>query len=178
LQSIQDNVRHNLAKDLEDYGIELVRLNIESIKVLDEDIARKLAGQSITSAEYTTKQATLVKEYDIKTTEARLRAETDNIAVVQSNQAIISLAQAKLDSARIEAEALLIAANARRKVEEIQGSIYTQYPLLFDLEISKIKAGALSKATIYLTPKDMGNFFNAPVEIFNSFAPTETDTKL
>jgi len=129
-------------------------------------------------------QSTLVKEYDIKTTEARLRAETDNIAVVQSNQAIISLAQAKLDSARIEAEALLIAANARRKVEEIQGSIYSQYPLLFDLEISKIKAEALSRATIYLTPKDMGNFFNAPVEIFNSFAvppvpeTPETDIKL
>jgi len=100
--SIQDHVRKNLARDLEDYGIELARLNIETLKVLDEDIAKKLAGQSVTSAEYTTKQASLVKEYEIKTTEARLRAETENIAVQQRNQAIISQAQAKLDSAKKE----------------------------------------------------------------------------
>jgi len=171
-ETIQDHVRKNLAKDLEDYGIELVRLNIETIKVLDEDIAKKLAGQSVTSAEFTTKQATLVKEYDIKTTEARLRAETDNIAVQQQNQAIISQAQAKLDSAKIEAEALLIEADAKRRAEELNGQIYQQFPQLFEMELAKIKAQALKKSTIIITPKGMGgNFFNSPVALMDALSP-------
>jgi len=173
--TIQDLVRKNLAKDLEDYGIELARLNIETLKVLDEDIAKKLAGQSVTSAEYTTKQASLVKEYEIKTTEARMRAETDNIAVQQVNQAIISQAQAKLDSAKREADALLITADAKRKAEEMKGELYTKFPLLFELEMAKIKSQALASATIYMTPQEAGNFFNSPIALLNTL--NQTDNK-
>lgn len=160
-------MKQNLANDLEDDGIELTRLNIETIKVLDEEIAKKLAGQSVTSAEFTTKQATLVKEYDIKTTEARLRAETDNIALQQQNQAIILQAQAKLDAAKREAEASLIAAEAQRKAAELKGELYQKYPQLLELELTRIKAEALKGATIYITPQDMGGFFNSPVALFN-----------
>jgi regulator of protease activity HflC (stomatin/prohibitin superfamily) len=170
--SIQDIVRKNLAVDLEDYGIELVRLNIESIKVLDGDIAKKLAGQSVTSAEFTTKQATLVKEYDIKTTEARLRAETDNIVVQQKNQAVISQAQAKLDAARIEAEALLIAAQAQQTAQEMLGKLYERYPRLLEVELVKIKAQAIQSAKLYVTPQTLGNFMNSPTDFFQQ-KPTE-----
>jgi regulator of protease activity HflC (stomatin/prohibitin superfamily) len=168
VQTIQDQVKTNLAKDLLEYGIELVRLNIETIKVLDEEIARKLAGQSVVSAEYTTKQATLVKEYDIKTTEARLRAETENIALQQRNQALILQAQAQLDAAKREAEAKLVAADAYRKTEEMKGELYQKYPQLFELEMAKIKAEALKNATIFITPHDMGNFFNSPLALFTA----------
>jgi len=167
VQTIQDQVKTNLAKDLLEYGIELVRLNIETIKVLDEEIAHKLAGQSVVSAEYTTKQATLVKEYDIKTTEARLRAETENIALQQRNQALILQAQAQLDAAKREAEAKLVAADAYRKTEEMKGELYRKYPQLFELEMAKIKAEALKNATIFITPQDMGNFFNSPLALFD-----------
>jgi len=167
-----------LAKDLAEYGVELARLNIETMKVLDEEIARKLAGQSVTSAEFTTKQASLVKEYDIKTTEARLRAETDNIAVQQKNQALIADAQAKLDSAKREADALLIAADARRKAEEMQGELFTKFPMLFELEMAKIKAAALKNATIYITPQDMGNVFNSPLALFNAMAAANKQDKI
>jgi regulator of protease activity HflC (stomatin/prohibitin superfamily) len=170
LQTIQDHVKQNLAHDLEDYGIELARLNIETIKVMDEEIAKKLAGQSVTSAEYTTKQATLVKEYDIKTTEAKLRADTDNIALQQKNQALISQAQAKLDAAQREANASLIVADAQRKAAEMQGELYTKYPQLLELEMLRIKAEALKGATIYITPNDMGNVFNSPLNFFNQMA--------
>jgi len=172
--TIQDSVRKNLAKDLEEYGIELLRLNIETLKVLDEEIAKKLSGQSVTSAEYTTKQATLVKEYDIKTTEARLRAETENIAVQQRNQAIIADAQAKLDKAKREADALLIAAEAQRKASEFQGELFQKFPALYELEMAKIKAEAIKRATIYITPQDMGNFFNSPFMLFNSINKPNT----
>uniref|UniRef100_A0A6B2L102 Band 7 domain-containing protein n=1 Tax=Arcella intermedia TaxID=1963864 RepID=A0A6B2L102_9EUKA len=168
--TIQDQVKKHLARDLEDCGIELARMNIETMKVLDEEIAKKLAGQSVTSAEFTTKQATLVKEYDIKTTEAKLRAETDNISVQQKNQALIADAQARLESAKREAEALLIQADAKRKAEEMKGELYAKYPQLYELELAKIRTDALRSATIFITPQEMGNLFNTPfgLSLFNN----------
>jgi regulator of protease activity HflC (stomatin/prohibitin superfamily) len=173
ITAIQDHVRQSLVHDLADYGIELVRMNIETLKVLDEEIAKKLAGHSVISAEFTTKQATLVKEYDIKTTEARLRADTDNIQLQQKNQAIVAQAQAKLDSAQREAEALLIGAEARRKAEEMRGQLFTTYPQLFELEMAKIKADALKNATIYVSPQEMANFFNSPFSVFTNVNPVK-----
>jgi len=166
--TIQDSVRKHLARDLEEYGIELLRLNIETLKVLDEEIAKKLSGQSVTSAEFTTKQATLVKEYDIKTTEARLKADTENIAVQQRNQAMLSEAQAKLEKAKREAESLLISSEAARKAAEFQGELFTKFPMLYELEMAKIKAQALKNCTIYITPQDMGNFLSSPLAMFTS----------
>eukprot|EP01133_Synstelium_polycarpum_P010734 gene10734-12493_t len=177
VQTIQDRVKTNLAKDLFEYGIELARLQIETIKVLDTEIAKKLAGQSVTSAEYTTKQATLVKEYDIKTTEAKMKAETDNIALVQKNQAIVSEAMAKLQSAQREAESLLITADAQRKASEMQGELFAKFPALFELEMAKIKAKALQGATIYITPQDVGNFMNSPLVYFDRLAAGKKDEK-
>jgi len=164
--NIQDQVKAKLAMDLQEYGIELVRLNIETVKVLDADIAKQLAGQSITSAEYTTKQATLVKEYDIKTTEAKMRAETENIAIMQLNQSVISQARAKLEASKLEAEALIIAAEARQKVEAMRGTILRDYPQMFELEMMKLKIDILQKTTIYATPQDIGGFLSSPVGMF------------
>jgi len=145
--------------------------------VIDEEIAKKLAGQSITSAEFTTKQSTLVKEYDIKTTEARMRAETDNIALQQQNQAVISQAQAKLDAARKEGDALLITSDAQRKAAEMQGELFTKFPQLLELELTKIKANALKNATIYITPQDMGNFFSSPFALFNNMGQRQNQNQ-
>ncbi|EGG23533.1 vacuolin B [Cavenderia fasciculata] len=167
IQTIQDRVKGNLANDLLEYGIELCRLQIETIKVIDADIAKKLAGQSITSAEYTTKQATLVKEYDIKTTEAKLKAETDNIALTQRNQAIVSEAQAKLLSAQRDADALLIAADAQKRAQEMLGELYVKFPCLLELEMAKIKAKALQGAHLYVCPSDAGNFLASPIAYFD-----------
>ncbi|EGC35741.1 prohibitin domain-containing protein [Dictyostelium purpureum] len=177
VQTIQDRVKGNLARDLLEFGVELQRLQIETMKVLDTEIAKKLAGQSVTSAEYTTKQATLVKEYDIKTTEARLKAETDNIALAQKNQAVIAESQAKLQSAQKEAEALLIAADAQRKAQEMQGELFTKYPILAEIELAKIKAQALKGATLYITPQDAGNFMNSPLVYVDQLMNKQQITK-
>jgi len=172
-QTIQDRVKSNLAMDLADYGIELARLQIENMKVLDIEIAKQLAGQSVTSAEFTTKQATLVKEYDIKTTEARMKAETDNIALQQRNQAVIAGAQAKLDSAHRQADAVLIAAEAQRKAASLRGELYRKYPALMEIERAKLKAQALAGATIFVSPEDVGAFLTSPTSFFDAIHPPQ-----
>jgi regulator of protease activity HflC (stomatin/prohibitin superfamily) len=169
-QTIQDRVKSNLAMDLADYGIELSRLQIENMKVLDLEIAKQLAGQSVTSAEFTTKQATLVKEYDIRTTEARMKAETDNIALQQRNQAVIAGAQSKLDAAQREADALIVAADAQRKAAALRGELYRKYPALLEIERAKLKAKALEGATIFISPEDMAGFLTSPTSFFDSIS--------
>lgn len=169
-QTIQDRVKMHLAMDLADYGIELSRLQIENMKVLDTEIAKQLAGQSVTSAEFTTKQATLVKEYDIKTTEARMKAETDNIALQQRNQAIIAGAQASLDAAQREADALIISAEAQRKAQSLRGELLRKYPALLEIEKAKLKAQALKGATLLMTPEDFQKYLAAPTSLFDSLA--------
>jgi len=167
--TIQDEVRRCLAHDLEDYGIELVRMNIETLKVLDEEIAKQLSRQSVTSADFTTRQAMLVKEYDIKTTQARLDAETKNILVQQHNQAVLAEAQTQLDKARREAEAKIIAAEATKKATEFQAELYTKYPVLVEIELARIRADAIKNATVYITPTELSTFFGGPV---NTMAQT------
>lgn len=169
-QTIQDRVKSHLAMDLADYGIELSRLQIENMKVLDLEIAKQLAGQSVTSAEFTTKQATLVKEYDIRTTEARMKAETDNIALMQRNQAIIAGAQAKLDAAQREADAVLIAADAERKAAALRGHLYRRYPALLELEKAKLQAQALKGATLVMSEDQLSTYLQHPVDFFDNIA--------
>lgn len=169
-QTIQDRVKSHLAMDLADYGIQLSRLQIENMKVLDTEIAKQLAGQSVTSAEFTTKQATLVKEYDIKTTEARMRAETDNIALMQRNQAIIAGAQAKLDAAQREADAVLIAADAERKAAALRGHLYRKYPALLELEKAKLQAQAFKGATLVMSEDQLSAYLQHPANFFDNIA--------
>jgi len=175
VMTMQDRVRDNLANDLSEYGIELARLDIETLKVLDEEIAKKLAGQSVIGAEYTTKQATLVKEYDIKTTEAKLLAETENIKVQQRTQAKIAEAQANLDSARKNAEAKIVAAQAEQKAQEFRGELFTKYPILYELEMASIRAKALKNSTIYVTPKHLGGLMSASSMFKSVFSGTEKE---
>lgn len=174
-QTIQDRVKSHLALDLADYGIELSRLQIENMKVLDTEIAKQLAGQSVTSAEFTTKQATLVKEYDIRTTEARMKAETDNIALMQRNQAIIAGAQAKLDAAQREADAVLIAADAERKAAALRGHLYRKYPALLELERAKLKAAALRGATLVLSQDQLDQYLNHPIDLFDNISAAKLE---
>jgi len=103
-----------------------------------------------------------------KTTEARLKADTENIAVQQRNQAMLAEAQAKLEKAKREADALLISSEAARKAAEFQGELFTKFPMLYELEMAKIKAQALKNCTIYITPQDMGNFLSSPLAMFTS----------
>jgi len=60
----------------------------------------------------------------------------------------------------------------------MQGELFTKFPMLFELEMAKIKAAALKNATIYITPQDMGNVFNSPLALFNAMAAANKQDKI
>ncbi|EGC38914.1 hypothetical protein DICPUDRAFT_75548 [Dictyostelium purpureum] len=73
--------------------------------------------------------------------------------IVQKNQAVIVESQAKPQFSQKKVEALLIATDAQRKSQEMQGEIFTKYPILAEIELAKTKAQVLKGATLYITPK-------------------------
>jgi len=83
---------------------------------------------------------------------------------------MLAEAQAKLERAKREAEALLISSDASRKAAEFQGELFSKFPMLYEIEMAKIKAQALKNTTIYITPQDMGNFFSSPLSVFTAMS--------
>jgi len=106
------------------------------------------------NAELTTQQAQLVKKYDIKLTKARLKADIANIRLTQKNQALISSADSVLLAAKLNAQAILIQAEAKQKAEAMQGEVYLKYPKLLELELAKLHWSVLEKATVFITSSD------------------------
>jgi len=177
----QDEVKDALAKDLAEYGIELVRLNVETPKILDTKIADEMAEASISSAKSNAKESTLEQSYRIAKRSAEQEAETRRIAQEQQNQTIVSQAEAKLKAADLnkqatimeaeaEKEALLrraeaeaksieLKAEAQKKAMDMQGTSLSASPALLELKIAEVKAEAISKAQLSLTSPELATLF-------------------
>ncbi len=148
LQHFQDIVKDQLSHDLREYGIELVRLNIETPKIMDTDIAKKMSEQSLRTAEAAAQQAVLQQKYDIETQEAERTAKARDIAQTQVNGATISQAQARLQAAEIDARAVIVQAEAKQKAAMLEGEIYLKNPALLELALLKEKMHGIAQAKI------------------------------
>lgn len=148
IQHFQDIVKDQLSQDLKEYGIELVRLNIETPKIMDTDIAKKMSEQSLRTAEAAAQQAVLQQKYDIETQEAERTAKAREIAQSQVNNATISQAQARLQAAEIDARAVIVQAEAKQKAAMLEGEIYLKNPALLELALLKEKMHGIAQAKI------------------------------
>jgi hypothetical protein len=101
MEHFQDEVKNQLSADLSEYGIKLVRLNIETPKVLDETIAKQMGSQSIATAQASAKEATLDTNFAIAKREAEQAAEVLRIKQAQENNNMVSAAQASYNSTRL-----------------------------------------------------------------------------
>lgn len=113
---LQDDVKNKLAEDLMDWGIRLVRLNIETPKILDKTIANEMAKNSLVTAKARADASTLGLDYTIKQQRANQEAEKMRIEmererdnkVLQADgdaKSITMRAQAELEMTKLQAEA-------------------------------------------------------------------------
>ncbi|EKD70214.1 MAG: hypothetical protein ACD_46C00599G0003 [uncultured bacterium] len=175
-ESFQDIVKNQLSKDLKEYGIELVRLNIETPKIMDNEIAKKMSEQSLKTAEANAQEAVLEKQYAIAKRQAEQEAKTKEIAQKQMNDAKISTAQADLDAAKLSAQALLVKADAERdaaikRAEGDKKSADLKYDgtKLFELEMKKIEMDAVAKSNFLPVQMMSGmtpSMFMSPMSFF------------
>lgn len=108
----QDAVKTQLKKDLSEYGIELIRLNIEEAKILNQEIEQQMSQQAIAYATAHAQKLALNANLDIKQAEAeqqRLLAQKQ-----QETEAEIRKikAEATLNIAKLDAAALHISTDA------------------------------------------------------------------
>ena len=151
-QTYQDEVRDKLAKDLDEIGIRLVRLNFETPQILDPKIAHELEQQAIVSAKANTEQSVLEINTEIAKKRAQQEAGVKAIAQEQVNATIISKAEAELQAAKLRAEAIQIEAKAKKNAAVTIGEQFRENPQLFELELAKLQAEAFSKAQ-FLPPQ-------------------------
>ena len=164
----QDIVKDALAKDLLEYGIELVRLNIETTKTLNKDIAEQMEQQAKMLAETNAKEAALAQKTRITVAESQQKAEAARIAQEQQNNATKSKAQAELDAAKLRAEALLVTARAEQEAAALQGRQFRDYPELVQIKKAELQSAALSRAPIMMQPQMMPGMFGNPFSLFNN----------
>jgi len=182
----QDIVVKQLHKDLADYGIELVRLNIETPKVIDSDLAKELSSQAKQTATASAQASVIDLNNQIAQKKAAQEADTKRIQQEQVNQAKISQAKADLEAARANADAILVRAEAEKKATILKaeaekqaallmGEQYITNPKLYDLKIVELQtrmlAAAIEKVQVLpqLPPGIFGqNGMGMPFNFFSS----------
>lgn len=157
LQHFTDTVKHQLAHDLLEYGIELVRLNVETPKVLDKEIARSMEQQALLTSRINAEEAILDQQSRISRTRAEQAARVATIEQEQKNRATITNAEADLTAAKLRSEAMYVAAEGVQRAALLQGKQYKDHPELLRIELAKIQAQGLlnAKLTVVVTTESM-----------------------
>lgn len=114
-----DKIHSSFSKELGNFGIELVRFNIESPFYIDKEIAKKMSEFATMTAEANAKQGIIERQARVQEAEARRDANTNQIKQDQINEATISAAKAQLEAKRMEAEGIQILATANAKELEL-----------------------------------------------------------
>src|SRR3990167_2078759 len=176
LQHFQDIVVQQLSTDLRNYGITLVRLNIEAPKIMDAEIAKKMSEQALKTADANANEAVLELNYKIAEIQAKQAATTRQIEQDQKNEAKISQAKADLQAAELIGQALVKKAEAEKQAAELMGNLYQNNPKLYELKVIETKMDAFAKA--HFLPPQIGNwaaFFGNALASFNPGNPVESN---
>jgi len=164
INHLQDSVKNKLSKDFLEYGIMLDRLNIETPKILDKAIGKKISEYSLLNSEASAKESILEKKFVIVKKEAERAAKKTEIEQIQTNQNKISAAQAEFEAAKLLAEAKKIKSDAEaysaKAVAKAQAEMFEKYPKLFEFRLMELKTQSMKgiKSSI-VSPEIAKNMF-------------------
>lgn len=161
---IQDMVKVKLSEDMKEIGIELVRLNIESLDILDAEVRKRMNVQSSRLNDMTTK----IKEQEAEKEYLQVWAENErtrqfqttkimneqNLAKAENEQAVmIKVAEGKKRAMVIEAE-------GKKESEDLVGAALKTNRELFELRHHELSATAMSKVgQLIIAPEELQKFF-------------------
>ncbi|KAH3757557.1 vacuolin B [Pelomyxa schiedti] len=178
IRHLQDEVKNQLCRDFLEYGINLVRLNIETPKILDPSIAAQVSKFSLITAQANADASVLEKQYQIAQSQANQKAEQERIAQERVNQNHVTKAkaaaeakqiemQATLESAKLEAEAIRIKAAAESEAlqmktvaAEKEAQLLDKYGAYGELRKAEIMARAMSNIRTAVLPSKSVPLFN------------------
>eukprot|EP01120_Amphizonella_sp_Union-15-10_P013322 TRINITY_DN6164_c0_g1_i1.p1 TRINITY_DN6164_c0_g1~~TRINITY_DN6164_c0_g1_i1.p1 ORF type:complete len:574 (+),score=133.17 TRINITY_DN6164_c0_g1_i1:43-1722(+) len=161
---LQDEVKNHLHRDFLEYGITLIRINIETPKILDAKISAKMAEYSLINSEARAKVSVLDSNNRIAQQQVMQEAEkkkilqeqdnTNRLSQVRAESAATKIrAQAELDAAELRAKATKVEAEARVSALESQAKLFEIYPELLEMEMTKLKMDALKGVQLIISPE-------------------------
>ncbi len=103
---IQDEMREQLAKDLKECGVTLVRLDILECEPLDVERVKKAKEASINTAQLSVEAATMETRYTIDIKKAKQAADVKRVEQEQTNESTYKQKEADLRAATAEANAV------------------------------------------------------------------------
>lgn len=133
IRTWQDLVKGKLSKDLEEYGIELVRLNIEEIKILDPAVEAKLSEQAHRVAKANSELASVDMEREVALKKA---SQSADVARIQ--------AEGEMQAAELHKQATVVKAEGTSQAKSLEAKVYQAHPELLQIEIARVMATALN----------------------------------
>jgi len=169
-EELQTRVFNKLKEDFDSYGINLVRLSIETPKILDQMISKKMAEFSLINSESRAKESAMERNFNIAKQQATQEATTKQIQQDQENQNKISKAQAEFQSAKLEADGTLVKAEASIKVQERQieiskkrAELFDKHPGLLQFELAQVNAKSMEGIkSMIISPEIAKGLFGMP----------------
>ena len=174
---LQDTVRKQLATDLVKYGITLERLSIESARILDPELVKKMAEQNAIIRKTETEQA--ISRQTQLLADMKAKQETSVEKIKQEGKNVNELAAAKttLETTRCQAEAKILSAQAEYETMALKGKLYSEFPILAQLEFAKIYASMYSGGNVNfnVSGKEYGELLRTgPMFFANGAMPMST----
>jgi len=170
-----DKILTSFSNQLSNFGIELVRFNIESPFYVDKEIGKKMSEFATMTAEANAKQGIIERQARVQDAEARRDANTNQIKQEQLNEAIISASKAQLEAKKMEAEGIKIIAFANAKELELTGEVFRQYPELLEFQKIKVMAQAIGNGKLIMSYPSQPiehllktSSFESPLSLFNN----------
>jgi regulator of protease activity HflC (stomatin/prohibitin superfamily) len=137
-ENLKDEVERNLGKDLKEFGITLLRLQVSTPKPVNSKIKKTLMEESIESAVRARRALSVQQDCFLAEYEARQKVNIKEIALKQENHAKKARAKADFFAAQKLAEAESIKAEVEKKTIRNLGKIYSKSPELVELEKKRL----------------------------------------
>ena len=165
LSTWQESVKKQLEKDLKEYGILLVRLNIEEINILNKDVENEMGKQAVEVAKANADLAAIQMQREVALQKAHSDTAVARLNAQQHAESNLILAENNKKVAELDKETTRINAEAQAKALQLLGDQLAANSSLLQYELNKGACKAIAETQIHSL--FFGDGKNSPLFINN-----------
>jgi len=164
IKATANYIHEELREQLAAYGITLIKLVLESPKILNEEIARQREQNSNELLATRVKLASAMSKSELANLEAKREIESRLIKQRGENEIAQLKADQEMAIAQVEAEKRRLQTRVEREALEKEGDIYRKRPEMLQLALAKVAAEGMNNAQLVMTnnadmPAYLGQMF-------------------
>lgn len=178
LSTWQESVKKQLEKDLKEYGIELVRLNIEEINILNKDVEEQMANQAVAVAKANADLAAIQMQREVALQKAHSDSAVARLNAQQNAESNLILAENKKMVAELDKETTQINAEAEANALKLIGEALSN-PNLLKYRLGQENASAIKEThihTLFFGDGKNSSLFNNQMGVLPTLEPSNSLT--